>query len=163
MGEEGDLVFTSLTRKASPVIRWNTHDVARLSSDPYGCECDRVAHPKFSRILGRSDDVLKVRGTLVFPTQIEDILSQVKGTTEGWQIVLDESREKLEKIKIEVEITQDIWGNQGEISKLETRIKEELVARFGTTGEKTLKTPNSLPRYEGKAIRVIDRSKNLGN
>jgi len=154
-GEQGDLVFTHLTKEATPMIRWNTHDIARLLHDPFDCRCGRKAHMKLSRILGRSDDVLKVRGTLVFPSQIEDILAGLRGTTEGWQIILEGPKESLGKLKIEVEVTREIWGNKESMLNLENRIHEELKARFGSSGEIILREPNSLPRYEGKALRVI--------
>jgi phenylacetate-CoA ligase len=157
-GEQGDLVFTHLTKEATPMIRWNTHDIARLLPEPYGCRCGRNAHAKVSRVLGRSDDVLKIRGTLVFPSQIEDILAGMSGTTEGWQIIVDGSMESMSKLKVEVEVSNEIWGNAEAMLNLENRFQEELEARFGTSGEIIIREPNSLPRYEGKAIRVVNQT-----
>ncbi len=122
------------------------------------CGCGRNAHAKVSRVLGRSDDVLKIRGTLVFPTQIEDILAGMSGTTEGWQIIVDGSMESMSKLQVEVEVNNEIWGNTEAMVSLENRFQEELEARFGTSGEIIIREPNSLPRYEGKAMRVVKQT-----
>ncbi len=154
-GEEGELVVTTLTREASPMIRWNTRDLVRVAAEPTGCACGRVAHPKISRILGRSDDVLKVRGTLVLPSQVEDALAAVPGTTEGWQIVLPAGEEELGRLRLEAEVTEEVWGDAGQRARLERRLVDEITARCGTSADVALAAPGSLPRYEGKAQRVV--------
>ncbi|RLB30695.1 MAG: phenylacetate--CoA ligase family protein, partial [Deltaproteobacteria bacterium] len=101
-GERGELVFTTLTRESNPLIRWRTRDISGMASEPYGCACGREAHPLIHHVTGRSDDVLKVRGTLVFPSQIEEILSRVRGVGGRWQIVIDQPPDTLETLLIMV-------------------------------------------------------------
>ncbi|CFU80863.1 acyl-CoA ligase [Bordetella pertussis] len=89
-GEVGEIVITTLTKEASPVIRWRTHDLVRLSSHPYDCPSGRRGMRKIGRIIGRSDDMIKFKGVIVFPSQIEDVITGVAGVVkEAWQIYID--------------------------------------------------------------------------
>ena len=91
-GEVGEIVVTTLDKEASPVVRWRTRDLVRLSDRPYDCPCGRHGFPRIGRIIGRSDDMLKVRGVMVFPSQVENIVASVEGTVkEAWQIYVDRS------------------------------------------------------------------------
>ncbi len=156
-GQSGELVITTLTREATPLIRWRTRDISALSENPFGCPCGRVAHPRIQRITGRSDDVLKVRSTLVFPSQIEEILNSTPGIGDGWQIVIDRPRESLDKLTVHAEVQPDIWQDITQRKAIEEKIGQGVYGRLGMSIEVVLHEPGSLPRYEGKAKRVLDR------
>jgi phenylacetate-CoA ligase len=156
-GEPGELVFTTLTKDASPFLRWRTRDLSRLAAEPYGCPCGRVAHPLIEAIAGRSDDVLKIRGTLVFPSQIEQILSQIAGLGDGWQIVIDQERTAMDELNIMVEASAEFWKRPGESERLRAEIVSHVQGRQGLTPVVEICEPLSLPRFEGKAKRVVDR------
>lgn len=156
-GEPGELVFTTLTKEASPFIRWRTRDLSRLAPEPHGCPCGRTAHSLIEAITGRSDDVLKVRGTLVFPSQIEQILSQIEGVGDGWQIVIDQDRTAMDALNIMVEASAELWERPGERERLSAEIVSHVQGRQGITPNVEICEPSSLPRFEGKAKRVVDR------
>jgi phenylacetate-CoA ligase len=156
-GQEGELVFTTLTREANPLIRWRSRDISALTENPFGCPCGRVAHPKIKRVTGRTDDVLKVRGTIVFPSQIEEILNSTPGIGEGWQIVIDRPKESLDRLTIHVETRTDICEDVVKIKTIEEKIVQGVYARLGMNIEVIFHRPRSLPRYEGKAKRVVDQ------
>ncbi len=156
-GQEGELVVTTLTREATPLIRWRTRDVTAFSKNSYGCSCGRVAHPKIQRITGRTDDVLKVRSTLVFPSQIEEILNSTPGVGEGWQIVIDRPKDSLDKLTVHAEVQSEIWQDTNQKKVIEERIRQGVYGRLGLSIEIVLHPPGSLPRYEGKAKRVLDQ------
>jgi len=155
-GQNGELVFTTLTREATPLIRWRTRDISALSENCYGCHCGRVAHPRIQRITGRTDDVLKVRSTLVFPSQIEDILNSTPGIGDGWQIVIDRPKESLDKLTVYAEVQSNIWQDVNQRKAIEGKIVQGVYGRLGMNVEVILHKPGSLPRYEGKAKRVLD-------
>ena len=103
-GEVGEIVVTTLDKEASPVVRWRTRDLVRLSARPFDCPCGRVGMPRIGRIIGRSDDMLKVRGVMVFPSQVEDVLAGIPGLArEAWQIVLDSMPGGLDSMTVQVE------------------------------------------------------------
>ncbi len=156
-GQQGELVFTTLTREANPLIRWRTRDISALTENPLGCPCGRVAHPKIKRITGRTDDVLKVRGTIVFPSQIEEILNSTPGIGEGWQIVIDRPKESLDRLTIHVETRSDIREDAVKTKAIEEKIVQGVYGRLGMNVEVIFHNPMSLPRYEGKAKRVVDQ------
>lgn len=92
-GEVGEIVVTTLCKQASPVVRWRTRDLVRLSSKPFDCPSGRRGMRRIGRIIGRTDDMLKVKGVIVFPSQIEDIIASTPGTVkEAWQIYVDKER-----------------------------------------------------------------------
>ena len=155
-GQTGELVCTTLTREATPMIRWRTRDISGLTENPFGCSCGRVAHPKIQRITGRTDDVLKVRSTLVFPSQIEEILNATPGIGDGWQIVIDRPRESLDKLTVHSEVKSDIWQDVAQMKAIEEKILQGVYGRLGMNIEVIFHEPGSLPRYEGKAKRVLD-------
>lgn len=156
-GKRGELVVTTLTRESNPLIRWRTRDVSGLVAEPYGCPCGREAHALIHSVTGRSDDVLKVRGTLVFPSQIEDILSQVSGVGESWQIVIDQPRDALDTLLIMVEADPACWEKKADVQRLAQEISSHVQARLGVRAHIDVQEPSSLPRFEGKAQRVVDR------
>ena len=159
-GEQGELVLTTLTREASPMIRWRTRDITSWSEEPNGCPCGRNAHPRITGIVGRSDDMIKVRGAIFWPSQVEDILSTVRGVNiEGWQIYIETQDTGLEEVKVAVETTKEVWGQEGEADKLKSHIASEISSRMGQRIEVDVKAPDSLPRYERKATRIIKLGK----
>ena len=158
-GERGELVFTTLTRESNPLIRWRTRDISGLVTEPYGCPCGREAHPLIHHVTGRSDDVLKVRGTLVFPSLIEEIVSRIQGTGEGWQIVIDQPPDALDTLLIMVEADPASWVKKGEVERIKREVSSHVQAQLGIGAIIEIKEPFSLPRFEGKAKRVLDRRK----
>lgn len=151
-GEVGELVITTLDRDASPVVRWRTRDLVRLSEHPYDCPCGRKGLPLIGRIIGRSDDMLKVRGVIVFPTQIEDIIANTEGTIkEAWQIVIDREDKILEEITVEMERAK---GSNLPNEDLARRVQHAIHSRIGIRANVVCHDEGTLPRYEAKAIRV---------
>lgn len=154
-GEVGEVVVTTLDKEASPVLRWRTHDLVRLSKSPYSCACGRNGYPLIGRIIGRSDDMLKVRGVMVYPSQIEEIIASVKGTTkEAWQIYIDSQEKELGQIEVAIE---RISGAQSSAKDLEQEVQGQLKSRLGLTCTVVCHEDGALPRYEAKATRVLIR------
>jgi phenylacetate-CoA ligase len=155
-GEIGEIVVTTLDRDASPVVRWRTRDLVRLSNKPYDCPCGRSGLPKIGRIIGRNDDMLKVRGVIVFPTQIEDIIAETEGAVkEAWHIYIDGERQILEEITVVVERRTSSTQTKQDIQH---RIAQAIHSRLGIRATVECHDEGSLPRYEGKAVRVHRRS-----
>jgi phenylacetate-CoA ligase len=150
-GVPGELVVTSLQREASPMLRWRTRDLTSWAEDAHDCPCGRRAHPKISWISGRSDDVLKVRGTLVMPSQVEDVVCATVGTGAGWQLVLDKDPDGLRATEatVVVEVAEPL--RESVVADLAGRLVDRLGIRLPViaAGER------ELPRYEGKARRVL--------
>ena len=154
-GEEGELVLTTLTKEAFPMIRFRTGDVTRILPEP--CACGRTMR-RIGRIVGRCDDMLIIRGVNVFPSRIESILLEVEGTTPNYRIVL-ERKGALDEALVEVEPTEELLfdrvaEHQALLDKLGRRFASELGVGLGIK----LVEPGSLARgQEGKTIRVVDR------
>lgn len=155
-GEVGEVVVTTLDREGSPVVRWRTRDLVRLSDHPYDCPCGRRGMPKIGRIIGRSDDMLKIRGVIVFPSQIEDIIADTEGTVkEAWHIYIDDESQLLEEITIAVERQRSSSQTPQDI---EYAIAHAAHSRLGVRVKVECLEEKSLPRYEAKAVRVHRRS-----
>lgn len=154
-GEEGELVVTTLTKEAFPMIRFRTGDMTRIIPGP--CACGRTMR-RIGRIVGRCDDMLIIRGVNVFPSRIESILLEVEGTTPNYRIVL-ERKGALDEALVEVEPTEELLfdrvaEHQALLDKLGRRFASELGVGLGVK----LVEPGSLARsQEGKTIRVVDR------
>jgi len=156
-GEVGEIVITTLDKQASPVVRWRTRDLVRLSSSPYSCACGRQGFPLIGRIIGRSDDMLKVRGVMVYPSQIEDVIASVPGTAkEAWQVYVESKDAEGSLNDIEVAIER-LPTAECEGSELAHRVKALLKARLGLTCKVVCFAEGGLPRYEAKATRVLHR------
>jgi len=155
-GEVGELVITTLDKEASPVVRWRTRDLVRRSTRPHACPCGRHGYPLIGRIIGRSDDMLKVRGTMVFPSQIEDIIAGTAGTAkEAWQIYVEKKDGAvLDSVTIAIERER---GHAGEAADLAREVEGRLKARLGLTCRVECRPEGSLPRYEAKATRVLHK------
>jgi phenylacetate-CoA ligase len=155
-GEEGELVITTLGREAMPIIRYKTGDLARIVDDGEKCSCGRT-HVRISRIKGRCDDMLIVRGVNLYPSQIEDVLMSFPEVATNYQILV-EREGALDSLTVKVELYPKMFdGDLRKLKKLEfdilKRIQEEIVVRPRIE----LHEPGSLPRTEGKAVRVVDR------
>lgn len=154
-GEVGEIVVTTLCKEASPVVRWRTRDLVRLSQKPYDCPSGRIGMRKIGRIIGRTDDMIKVKGVIVFPSQIEDIIAATPGTVkEAWQIYVDKEAATISSMCVAVE--SDRRSNRPPDQIVED-IKREIRARLGISVAVECSAEGTLPRYEAKAVRVLHR------
>ena len=151
-GEEGELVFTTLTKEAFPAIRFRTKDLAVYYEEE--CECGRTL-PIQSRIRGRSDDMMKVKGVIVFPSQIESALMKVNGVSDNYQIVKTKKGD-ITSISVEVEPTE-IRYKEGHLDDIEKEIEDEIYSILNLHVPVKTIPPRTIPRSIGKAKRVIDR------
>lgn len=153
-GEVGEIVITTLSKQASPVVRWRTRDLVRLSPRPYDCPSGRIGMRRIGRIIGRTDDMIKVKGVIVFPSQIEDIIAATPGTAkEAWQIYVDKEAMTISNMTIAVESD----GTGRPAADICADIKREIRARLGIGATVDCTAPGSLPRYEAKAVRVLHK------
>jgi len=153
-GEKGELVLTTLTKEALPVIRFRTKDIASLNPEP--CKCGRTL-VRMSKITGRTDDMLIVRGVNVFPSQIESVLLEVEGVEPHYLIIVDRERH-LDELEIWVEVSEAVFSDEmRKLESLEKRVRTEMESVLGISPRIKLVEPKSLARTEGKAKRVIDR------
>ncbi|MBQ8228264.1 MAG: phenylacetate--CoA ligase [Clostridia bacterium] len=152
-GEVGELVVTTLTKKGMPVLRYRTKDVTKLTYEP--CACGRT-HARMSKTMGRTDDMLIIKGVNVFPTQIESVLISMDHIGPHYQLVVrrENFKDTLE-IKVEL-INADLLESYGELDKLKRRIEDKLKSVLGLQTKVTLVQPKSLERFQGKAKRILD-------
>lgn len=151
--EKGELVLTCLTKTGMPILRFRTKDITSLVHGK--CPCGRTT-VKMTRITGRSDDMLKIRGVMVFPSQIERGLLKVSKSSPNYQIHVTRP-ETLDEVEVKVEITPELFSDEmKDLDKLEQRIAKSISKEIAIRVNVTLVEPGSLPRSEGKAIRVID-------
>jgi phenylacetate-CoA ligase len=153
-GEEGELVFTSLTKEAFPVLRYRTHDLTRVHLEP--CACGRTL-ARMEKVRKRTDDMLIIRGVNVFPSQIEDVLLKIEGVRPHYLIVVDR-QSALDDIEVKIEVDDSIFSDT--MSAMVAFQKEVAAALFtvlGLSAKVTLVEPGSIERAEGKAQRVLDR------
>ncbi len=157
-GEPGELVFTTLSKEAFPLIRYRTRDLSRLIPEP--CVCGR-SHYRMERVMGRSDDMLIIRGVNVFPSQIEAVLVGIEGLDPHYQLIVDREG-TLDTLEVQVEVNERLFSNADEIKslqKIERNIIKDLKDFLGVTAKVKLVEPKSLQRFEGKASRVVDKRK----
>jgi phenylacetate-CoA ligase len=153
-GEPGELVITTLTREAMPLIRYRTRDIARLHREP--CPCGRTT-TRMGRVAGRSDDMLIIRGINVFPSQIEEALLRVEGTTPHYLIEVDRPG-TLDQVTVKVEIRPELFSDRMDrMQALRERIGREIHTVAGIRAEVELVEPRRIERFVGKAKRVLDR------
>ena len=154
LGSEGELVFTTLTKEALPLIRYRTKDISRLTQEP--CACGRTLI-RMAKVSGRSDDMLIIRGVNVFPSQVEHVLMGIEGVEPHYQIEV--SREgSLDVMAILVEVSERIFSGEIKVlERLSRSIQMEIKDMLGVTCKVKLVEPRSIQRSEGKAQRVIDR------
>jgi len=152
-GETGELVFTTLTKEALPVLRYRTRDLAALDHSP--CPCGRTG-VRMSRVVGRSDDMLIIRGVNVFPSQVEEALLRVEGTAPHYLIEISRPG-TLDEVAVKVEVRPgDFRDEMREMIELRDRIDREIHAVTGVRMTVELVAPNTLERSAGKAKRVLD-------
>ncbi|NMX22296.1 phenylacetate--CoA ligase [ANME-1 cluster archaeon GoMg4] len=154
-GEEGELVVTTLGREAMPIIRYRTGDLARIVDDGDKCACGRT-HVRISRIKGRCDDMLIVRGVNLYPSQIEDVLMSFPEVATNYQILV-EREGALDSLTVKVELYPKMFdGDLRKLKKLESDITKSIQEDIVVRPKVEFHEPGSLPRTEGKAVRVID-------
>ena len=152
-GEQGDLTFTTLTKHGMPLIRYRTHDLCTLTDEP--CPCGRT-HVRMGRVMGRTDDMLIIRGVNVFPSQIESVLLKVEGIGPNYEIIV--TRENyMDRLEVRCElIDARLLDAYAELEALTKKIRERLRVVLQIDAKVTLVSPNTLKRFEGKARRVTD-------
>jgi len=153
-GEVGELVITTLTKEAFPVVRYRTRDLTRLMDDP--CPCGRTFH-RIQRIMGRTDDMLIIKGVNVFPTQIEAVLFDIEGTQPHYNLVVEREHNE-DRVTVLVEVVESIFFDQ--MKKQRTMvdlIKKRLANELGVGVNVKLVEERSLERYNGKSNRVLDK------
>ncbi len=156
LGDVGELVITTLTKEAFPMIRYRTRDLTRLLAEP--CPCGRTLR-RMSRVMGRSDDMLIIRGVNVFPSQIETVLFAIEGTEPHYQIVIDR-KGALDDATVLVEASEKIFFDEMKKQKeLIDAIKKRMASELGIAVEVKLVEKKTIERFEGKAKRVIDNRK----
>jgi phenylacetate-CoA ligase len=155
MGEAGELVITTLTKEAVPMVRYRTRDITRLSDAP--CACGRT-HVRIMRVTGRNDDMLIIRGVNVYPSQVEAVLVGFPGLAPHYQIVLTRDG-PLDAMTIEVERTGDAPGDAAACARLAGDVQHQLKTMIGVTCAVLVKAPGEVPRSQGKAVRVKDERK----
>ncbi|OQA21941.1 MAG: Phenylacetate-coenzyme A ligase [Actinobacteria bacterium ADurb.Bin346] len=155
-GSQGEIVFTSLTKEAMPLIRYSTRDLSML--DNHTCSCGRT-HVRMKKPMGRTDDMLIIRGVNVFPSQIEEVLMKVKEIEPHYLIVVDRIN-YMDTIELWVEVSEDVFAEKiNDLEKFESAIENKLYAVIGIGIDVKLKEPKTIMRSEGKAKRVIDKRK----
>ncbi len=155
-GETGELVVTTLTKEAFPVIRYRTRDLTRLIPSP--CACGRK-FVKMNRVMGRTDDMLIIKGVNVFPSQIESVLFDIEGTEPHYQIIVDR-KGALDDVIVKVEVSESIFFDEmKKQNELMETIKRRLASELGIGVDVKLVEKKSIERSEGKAKRVIDLRK----
>ncbi len=155
-GQTGELVITTLTKEGFPVIRYRTRDLTRLMPDP--CPCGRT-FVRMGKVMGRSDDMIKIRGVNVFPSQIEAVLVEIEGTEPHYQVVV-ERRAGVDELTVLVEVSESIFFDEMKKQReLIEGIKARLYAELGIAVHVKPVERKTIERFEGKAVRVIDKRK----
>ena len=153
-GETGELVLTCVTKEALPLIRYRTRDRTRLIREK--CDCGRGT-VRMDRVVGRTDDMLIVRGVNVFPSQIETVLLEVGGIEPHYQIVVDRGSGLMDEIDVLVEAPASVNGDREHFIQLENRLSYEVQSSLGISCRVLLVAPREIARSEGKAVRVVDK------
>jgi len=155
-GEVGELVITTLTRRAQPLIRYRTRDLCSLIFEP--CECGRT-FARMTKPVGRSDDMLIIRGVNVFPSQIEEVLMSIPSIEPHYQIVVDR-KGHLDMVEVWIEVGEDIFPEtMGDLEHFERGVQARINSVLGIQVKVRLKEPKTIQRSEGKAVRVVDKRK----
>ncbi len=152
-GEVGELVVTTLTKRAFPVIRFRTRDITSLTHEP--CSCGRT-HPRVKRITGRTDDMLIIRGVNVFPSQIEHVLTGIKGIEPQYQLVLTRVGH-LDALEVQVEVSPSFFSDTiSGLEELEAQVRCKIQSTLGISVKVKLVEPKTIERSIGKAKRIVD-------
>lgn len=152
-GQKGELVLTTLTREGTPLLRFRTKDVTKLTRGK--CECGRTL-VRMERIKGRTDDMMKIRGVSVFPSQIEKALLRIDGVEPHYQIIVTRPH-LMDEMEVRVEASEDLFSDEiKELVGIRQKIEQYIHNEIGLRVKVTLVEPKTIPRSEGKAVRVID-------
>jgi phenylacetate-CoA ligase len=155
-GTNGELVFTTITKEGLPLIRYRTHDMSSLNYEK--CECGRTL-VRMSKVTGRSDDMLIIKGVNVFPSQIESVLLEVGEIAPHYLLIVDRV-DNLDTLEIKVEMSQNMFLDEvKKIEDLERKIRKEVNSALGINANVKLVEPKTIERSEGKTKRVIDKRK----
>ncbi|WP_419787754.1 phenylacetate--CoA ligase family protein [Pseudodesulfovibrio sp.] len=155
-GEEGELVFTTLTKEGIPLIRYRTRDLTVLNPTP--CKCGRTTM-RMKRVTGRSDDMLIIRGVNVFPSQIESILINTEGLTPHYQLIV-ERQGNLDTLEVQVEVNESMFSDEiKSLQRVESKVMKNIKEFLGVTAKVKLVEPKAIERSLGKAKRIIDKRK----
>lgn len=155
-GARGELVITSLTKQAFPMIRYRTRDITRINYEP--CECRRTL-ARMDKTSGRTDDMLIIKGVNVFPTQIEEVLLQIEGCQPHYQLIVDRVNNS-DQLEVQVEVNEHIFFDEMKRQRqFVTEAEKRLATVLGVSAKVKLVEPSSIVRHEGKASRVIDKRK----
>jgi len=155
MGEAGELVITTLTKEALPMVRYRTRDITRLTDEP--CVCGRT-HLRILRVTGRDDDMIILRGVNVYPSQIEAVLVGLPGLSPHYQIVLEKDG-ALDAMSVEVEVAPEAPAGEADLAAAGAELRERIKALVGITCTIRAMLPGAVPRSQGKAVRVRDLRK----
>jgi phenylacetate-CoA ligase len=156
-GEDGELTITTLTKQGIPLIRYGTRDVVSMRSDK--CRCGRTS-PRISKIKGRTDDMIVVRGINVFPSQIEHVLIGIEGTQPHYQIIVDRQAHQLDEVEVLVEVEPRFFSDEiKHLNELREKVKKEIANVLSIGVKVTLVEPKTIKRSEGKAQRIVDKRK----
>ncbi len=154
-GTEGELVVTTLTKRGIPLLRYRTRDIVSITYEK--CKCGRTS-PRISKIKGRTDDMLIIRGINVFPSQIEHVLLGIEGTQPHYQLIVDRKANNLDELEILVEVEEKMFSDElKKLKTLEDKIRREIESVLGIGAQVKLVEPKTITRSEGKAKRIIDR------
>ncbi|MGD9772156.1 MAG: phenylacetate--CoA ligase family protein, partial [Parabacteroides sp.] len=157
-GKPGELVFTTLTKEGMPMLRYRTRDLTSLNYEV--CECGRTA-VRMSRILGRSDDMLIIRGVNVFPSQVESVILELEEFEPHYLLVVDRVN-NTDSLQVQVEVRQEFYSDEmNKMLALKKKITHRLQSVLGLTPDVRIVEPRSIERSQGKAKRVIDNRKLL--
>jgi phenylacetate-CoA ligase len=155
-GEKGEMVVTTIMKEGMPLLRYRTRDMTILNEEV--CECG-LSHARIMRIMGRTDDMLKIRGICVFPSQIEEILASTESVTPYYQLLIDRDG-PLDKLMVRVEISEDFKTDRlTDIVDLQRRLEDQLRDSLSINASVELLEPKKIPRSEGKAQRIVDMRK----
>ena len=154
-GADGELVITTLTKVGMPLLRYKTRDIVSLNYNR--CKCGRTS-PRISKIKGRTDDMIVVRGINVFPSQIEHVLLSLEGIEPHYQIVVDRRSRSLDELEIWVEVQEDLFSDEvKQLEALQDKIRREIESVLGIMVKVKLVEPKTIERSMGKAKRVVDK------
>lgn len=153
-GEKGELVITTISKEGTPVIRYRTRDITYIESG--ACSCGRTSR-RMHRLLGRTDDMLIIRGVNVFPSQIEQVLFEVEGVEPHYQLIIERNG-RLDDLEVQVEMNEKLFSDEiKNLEKVEQTIAHKLYAALSIHAKVKLVEQKSIPRSEGKAKRIIDK------
>ena len=154
-GQDGELVITTLTKQGIPLIRYRTRDIVSINYET--CRCGRTS-PRISKIKGRTDDMIVVRGINVFPSQIEHVLGGIEGTQPYYQIVVDRAAHKLDQVEVLVEVEEKFFSDEiRHLNDLREKIRREIQGVLSIGVKVTLVEPKTIERSMGKSKRIVDK------